>query len=79
MAREAWLNHFAPDVEFDAIIAAAHTALHHGPPSEEIFRRQQVRIIARAIQRGKVRTFARNAALKTLKFLHLKSPYQMNR
>ena len=79
LAREAWLNYFAPECEFDAIIAAAHAALRHGPPSEETFRQQQARIIARAVRRGKLRTFARNSVLKTLKFLHLKSPYQMNR
>jgi Exostosin family len=79
LAREAWLNYFAPEREFDAIISAAHAALHHGPPSEDFFRRQRVRIIARAVRRRKLYTFARNTTLKTLKVLRIKSPYQMNR
>lgn len=79
LARQAWLEHFAPEKEFDAIIAAAYGALHHGPPDEAVFRKQQARIIAKAERRRKLRGFARNAVLKTLKFLHIKSPYQMNR
>jgi hypothetical protein len=79
LAREAWLNYFAPEKEFDAIIAAAHAALHHGPPNESIFRRKQARIIAQANRRRQLRDFARNTVLTTLKVLRLKSPYQMNR
>jgi len=79
LAREAWLNYFAPEKEFDTIVAACAAALHHGPPDESVFRRQQARIIARAERRRKLRTLARNAVLKTLKVLHIKSPYQMNR
>ncbi len=79
LAREAWLQHFAPDREFDGIVAACATALHHGPPAEVVFRKQQARIIARARLRRQLRGFARSAVLRTLKILHLKSPYQMNR
>jgi hypothetical protein len=79
LAREAWLNYFAPEKEFDAIIAACAAALHHGPPEEATFRRRQARIIASAERCRKLRTVARNTILKTLKFLHIKSPYQMNR
>jgi hypothetical protein len=79
LARQAWLEHFAPAKEFDAIVAAAHVALHHGPPDEAEFRRLQAGIIARAERRRKVRNFARNAVLRTLKALRMKSPYQMNR
>jgi hypothetical protein len=43
------------------------------------FRRRQRALIARAERRRKLRTFARNAVLKTLKVLRIKSPYQMNR
>ncbi|HMH16402.1 MAG TPA: exostosin family protein [Edaphobacter sp.] len=79
LAREAWLNYFAPEKEFDAIIAAAFAALHHGPPDESVFRSQQARIIARANRRRQLRDLARTTVLKTLKVLRLKSPYQMNR
>jgi len=79
LARQAWLDYFSPEKEFDAIVAAAHTALHHGPPVEAEFRKRQRALIARAERKRKVRSFARNAALKTLKALRLKSPYQMNR
>ena len=79
LARRAWLDHFSPEKEFDAIVAAAHSALHHGLPAEEDFRRRQRALIARAEQKRKLRSFARNAVLKTLKALHLKSPYQINR
>ena len=79
LARQAWLDFFAPEKEFDAIVAAAHSALHHGPPAEAEFRRRQRALIARAERRRKLRTLARNAVLKTLKVLRIKSPYQMNR
>jgi len=79
LAREAWLNHFAPEKDFDAIIALAAASLRHGPPDEATFRRRQARIIAAAARRRKLRAFARNAILITLKTLHIKSPWQMNR
>lgn len=79
LARQAWLDHFAPEKEFDAIASAAFAALHHGPPDEAVFRRRQRSIIARAERRRKLRAFVRNAAVGTLKFLRIKSPYQMNR
>lgn len=79
LARQAWLQHFAPEREFDAIAALCHAAIHHGPPSEATFRKVQVRLIARDRRRRRLRSFARNIILKTLKILHLKSPYQMNR
>jgi hypothetical protein len=78
LAREAWLKYFSPEKEFDGIVAACAAALQHGPPDEATFRRQQVKIIARAERRRKLRSFARNLILGTLKALHLKSPYQMN-
>ena len=43
------------------------------------FRRRQHALIARAERRRKLRNLARNAVLKTLKVLRIKSPYQMNR
>ena len=79
LAREAWLEHFAPEKEFDAIVSLAHTALHHGPPDEAVFRRQQPSIIARFERRRKLRDLTRNAVLGTLRLLRLKPPYQMNR
>lgn len=79
LARQAWLDYFSPEKEFDAIIQTAYAALHHGPPTEGEFRRRQRAFIARAERRRKLRVLARNSVLKTLKILRLKSPYQMNR
>jgi hypothetical protein len=79
LAREAFLAHFAPEVEFDHIVASCHAALHHGPPSEASFRRQQKRIIANFRRRTKLRSIARAAVLKTMQIFHIKNPYQMNR
>jgi hypothetical protein len=79
IAREIWLEHFAPQKEFDTIITLANAALHHGPPEEAVFRQRQQAMIARAERYRKMRTFARNAVLRTFKALHIKLPYQMNR
>lgn len=79
LAREAFLEHFSVQHEFDHIVALAAQALHHGPPSEKIFRRQQKTIIRREKLRRQMRTLLRDAALRTFKLLHLKNPYQMNR
>jgi hypothetical protein len=79
LARQAWLDYFAPDKEFDAIVASAAAALKHGPPAEAVFRKRQRALIAKAERRRKLRDLARNAVLKMLKVLRLKSPYQMNR
>lgn len=79
LAREAWQQHFSPECEWDAIIDACAAALHHGPPSESTFRRQQRRIILRSQLQRRLRSVARSAVLGALKALHLKSPYQLNR
>ncbi len=79
LAREAWLHYFAPEKEFDFIVAACKMALQHGPPDEASFRGKQARIISSAGRRRKLRSFARNLILNVLKFLRIKSPYQMNR
>ncbi len=79
IAREVWLEYFAPEKEFDAIVALANTALHHGPPTEAIFRQRQRAMIAKIERYRRMRTLARNAVLRTFKALHLKLPYQMNR
>lgn len=79
LAREAWLQHFAPDKEFDAIVELAARALKHGPPDEAVFRKKQAALIAKAERRRRLRAFARNAVLRTLKVLRIRSPYQMNR
>jgi hypothetical protein len=78
-ARQAWLDYFAPEKEFDAIVASASAALKHGPPDEAVFRKRQRAVIAKAERKRALRNFARNAVLKTLKVLRIKSPYQMNR
>ena len=79
LARKAWQQHFSPEREWDAIIDACVAALHHGPPSEAAFRRQQRRMILRFQLQRRLRSAARSAVLGTLKLLHLKFPYQLNR
>ena len=79
LARQAWLEHFSPAREWDSIVNLCASALHHGPPTEAAFRRQQSRLIARARFQRHVRSYARGAALGILRTLHLKPPYQMNR
>jgi hypothetical protein len=79
LARKAWLDYFAPDREFDAIVEIAATALRHGPPLESTVRSRQRSMIARANLRRSIRSKVRAAILRTLKLLGLKSPYRMNR
>lgn len=79
MAREAWLQHFAPEKEFDEIVSACYAALHHAPPSEASFLRKQRGMIFRAAAYRKAKTQARALVLKTFKLLGIKLPYQMNR
>jgi hypothetical protein len=76
-AREAWVNHFAPDKQFDAIVGLAAAALRHGPPTEAAFRRMQPRMIVAFNARLKARGMLRSAVLKVLRFLHVRLPYRM--
>jgi hypothetical protein len=46
-AREAYLEHFAVDREFDRVIELAARSLHHRGPAEAVFRRQQSTIVLR--------------------------------
>ena len=79
LAQLAWKKHFAPEHEFDSIVVGCWAALHHGPPSEDLFRAQQARIVRRARLRRNLRSFVRSIALGTLRVLRIRSPYQMNR
>jgi hypothetical protein len=79
LARQAWLDHFAPQHDFDAIVDLAATALRHGPPHEAVLRSRQRSMIVRTNLRRNLRGAIRSAILGTLKLLRLKSPYQMNR
>ena len=78
LAREVWLEHFAPEKEFDAIVRLGVAALRHGPPEEAFFRKRQARLIARAERRRKLRGLARAAVLGTLRRLRIKPPFQLN-
>ncbi|MDE1154636.1 MAG: exostosin family protein [Acidobacteriaceae bacterium] len=79
LARAAWEEYFAPEVEFDLIVERAWSALNHAPPLEEHFRRQQQSMIAAAARKEKMRAAAKSVVLWGLKTLRLKNPYQMNR
>lgn len=79
LARQAYLEYFSVDQEFDRIVELAARSLRHGPPAEENFRKRQAAIVRRVVLKRKMRDMLRAAVLKTLKVLHLKNPYQMNR
>ncbi len=79
LARRAYDEHFAVDREFDRLIDLAARTLQHLPPSEEYFRGRQMTMFHRYHRKVKVRVMLRTLALRTLKTLHLKNPYQMNR
>lgn len=79
LARQAFDEYFAIDREFDCIVDLAARALRHGPPTEQYFRQRQITMFRRYERRRKTRAALRALALRTLKALHLKNPYQMNR
>jgi hypothetical protein len=79
LAREAFAEYFSIAREFDRLVALAALSLRHGPPAEEHFRGRQAAIARRAEWKRITQGTLRAAALKTLKALRLKNPYQMNR
>lgn len=79
LARQAFDEHFAVDREFDRIVELAARTLRHAPPAEEYFRRRQMAMFRKFERRRNTRSALRSLALGTLKALHLKNPYQMNR
>jgi hypothetical protein len=79
LAREAFVEHFAVEKEFDRIVELAALSLRHAPPSEQRFRGQQAAIIRRAELKRACYGMLRAIALKMLKLLRLKNPYGMNR
>jgi hypothetical protein len=79
LARRAFDEFFAVDHEFDCIVDLAARALRHAPPAEEYFRRRQMAMFRQFERKRKARAALRSLALGTLKALHLKNPYQMNR
>jgi hypothetical protein len=78
LAQLAFEEHFAPAVEFDAIIRDCAAALANAAPVEEKFRARQQAMIRKLRRKEQMYTFARGAVLKTLKALGLKNPYRMN-
>jgi hypothetical protein len=79
LARQAYDEYFAIDREFDCLIDLAARTLLHSPPSEEYFRGRQMTMFRRFHRKVRMRMMLRSLALGTLKALHLKNPYQMNR
>jgi len=79
LARQAFEEFFAIDREFDQIVDLAARALQHPPPAEEYFRRRHMAMFRRFERKRKMRTVLRSLVLESLKVLHLKNPYQMNR
>ncbi|MDE3103778.1 MAG: exostosin family protein [Acidobacteriota bacterium] len=77
-AREAYLRHFAPELEFDAIVSLCQRSLQHGPPAEAAVRRAQRRMIASMRRRQRLRAVAKSLVLGTLRVLRIRNPYQMN-
>jgi hypothetical protein len=79
LARKTFDEYFSVEKEFDQVVELAARALQHGPPGEEYFRTRQSAMIRSLQWRLKTRSVLRATALRTLKTLHLKSPYQLNR
>jgi hypothetical protein len=78
-AHEAFQEHFRIAREFDSIVELAAKALAHGAPEETVFRKQQSAMIRRLKWKSGLRDAARAVALKTMKALGMRNPYQMNR
>ena len=79
LAREAWLKHFAPQPEFDAIVDLAATALCHASPWEATVRSRHRSMILALNLRRSLRSKARSAILAILNLLRLKPPIRLNR
>jgi hypothetical protein len=79
LARQAFDEYFSIEREFDRIVELAALSLRHAPPREEHFRKRQAAMIRRFAWKRNARAALRSAALKLMKTLHLKNPYQMNR
>ena len=79
LARQAFDEYFSIEREFDRIVELAALSLRHAPPPEKYFRKRQAAMIRRFEWKRKARAALRALVLKTLKTLHLKNPYQMNR
>jgi hypothetical protein len=79
LAREAFDEHFSIEREFDRIVDLAARSLRHASPPEAHFRKRQAAMIRRFEWKREARAALRELALKTLKTLRLKNPYQMNR
>ena len=79
LAREAFEEHFSIVREFDTVVSLASDALQSAAAHEQAFRREQPAMIRRMRWKNTLRDAARAAALKTIKALGLRNPYQMNR
>ena len=78
-AQETFQQYFCMAREFDSIVNLASKALRQAAPEEPAFRRQQSAMIRRMRWRNTLRHAARAAALKAMKALGVRNPYQMNR
>lgn len=78
-AREAFCEYFSIEREFDRIVDLAAMSLQHALPSEAYFRGHQLSMVRRLKWKERKRSVLREAALGTLRILHLNNPYQMNR
>jgi hypothetical protein len=79
LARKAFEDHFCMTREFDGIVELAVRSLRHEDPAEVVFRSQQRAMIRKSWWRNTIRDAARSAALKAMKALGVRNPYQMNR
>jgi hypothetical protein len=78
-ARKAFFDFFLTEHEFDEIVRQAALAINHTGATEAEFRKRQPAMIRRAEWKRKMRNFVRASALRALKTLRLRNPYQMNR
>jgi hypothetical protein len=78
-AREAWDLWFAPDVRFNRIIEACVSFRDRRRIPERFIHPFWGYMLWRKRLKGSLRTIARNAVLKTFKFLHIPFMYDLNK
>jgi Exostosin family len=74
-ARLAWLAHFAPDREFEAVVLGCAAAVRSATPLEPAFRAAIPAMLAKQAVKSEVRSLARGAVLRAFQALGLPLPF----
>ncbi len=78
LARQAYLENFAEDVEFDRVIDLCARSLRHGPPTEAQFRKRQGKMLGAEKRLRARQGLMKKAALTAMRVLRIRNPYQMD-